>query len=51
MSKNVNVCILRKTKFFTDSVLSVGELKLAITTVNCVECLHKAGGKANICIG
>ena len=50
MSKNVDVGILCKIKFFTDSVLSVGVLKLAITTINCVECLYEAGGKTNICI-
>ena len=43
--------ILCKTEFFTDSVSSVGVLKLAITTINCVKCLHEAGGKTNICIG
>ena len=51
VSKNVNVGILCKIKFFTDSVLSVGVLKLAIYTINCVECLHEAGGLTNICIG
>ena len=51
MSKNVNVSILGKTNFFTDSFLSVGVLKLVITTVNCVESLHGARGKSNICIG
>ena len=36
MSKNVDVGILCKIKFFTDSVLSVGVLKLAITTINLI---------------
>ena len=49
MSKNVDVGILRKISFFMNSVLSVEVLKLAITTVNCVECLHGARGKTNIC--
>ena len=49
MSKNVDVGILRKINFFMNSVLSVEVLKLAITTVNCVECLHGARGKTNIC--
>ena len=51
MSKNVNVGVLCKTKFFMDSVLSVGVLKLAITTINCAECLHEAGTETNICVG
>ena len=51
MSKILDVGILRKVNFFTDSVLSVGVLKLAITTINCVEYLHEAGRKTNICIG
>ena len=51
LSKNINVGILHKIKFFADSVLSVGVLKLAITTINCVGCLHETGGKTNICIG
>ena len=34
MSKNENVGILRKTKFFTDGILSVGVLKLARTIKN-----------------
>ena len=50
MSKNVYIGILRKIKFFTHSVLSVGVPKLAITTINCVECLHEAGKKSTICI-
>ena len=32
-------------------ILSVAVLKLAITIINCVKCLHEAGGKINICIG
>ena len=48
MSKKVDVGILRKIKFFTDSVLSVGVLKQAITTINCVGCLHETGRKTNI---
>ena len=40
LSKNMNV-----------GILSVGVLKLAITIINCVKCLHEAGGKINICIG
>ena len=51
MSKNVNVCILCKIKFFTDSVSNFGVLKLAITTIDCAECSHEAGGKTSICIG
>ena len=51
LSKNVDVDILCKIKFFMDNVLSVEVLKLAITTINCVECLHEARGKTNICIG
>ena len=51
MSKNVSVGVLCKTKFFMDSVLSVGVLKLAITTINCAECLHEAGTETNICVG
>ena len=51
MSKNVNVGILLKINFFMNSVLSVEVLKLAITTINCVECLHEARGKSNIYIG
>ena len=51
MSKNVDVGIFRKIRFLTDSVLSVGVLKLATTTINCVECLHETGGKTYICIG
>ena len=34
-----------------NSVLSVEVLKLAATTINCVECLHEARGKINVCIG
>ena len=51
MSKNVDVGILCKINFFMDSVLSVEVLKLAITTINCVECLHEAREKTDICIG
>ena len=51
MSKNINVGILCKISYFTDSVLSVEVLKLEITTINCVECLHETGGKTYICIG
>ena len=51
MSKNINVGILCKISFFTDSVLSVEVLKLEITTINFVECLHETGGKTCICIG
>ena len=32
LNKNADVGILCKVKFFTDNVLSVGVLKLAITT-------------------
>ena len=46
MSKNVDIDILHKIKLFTDSVLSVGVLKLVITTINCVESLYEAGGKS-----
>ena len=41
MSKNIDVGILRKIKYFTDSILSGGVLNLAITTINYVECLHE----------
>ena len=51
MSKNVDVGILCKINFFMDSVLSVEVLKLAITSINCVECLHEAREKTDICIG
>ena len=51
LNKNVDVGILRKIKFFMESVLSVGVLKQAITNINCVGFLHEAGGKTNICIG
>ena len=37
LSKNVDVDILCKIKFFMDNVLSVEVLKLAITIINCVE--------------
>ena len=47
MNENVKEGILCKTKFFTDSVLSVGVLKLAITTINCVAYLHEAKRKTN----
>ena len=50
-SKNVDVGILHKINFFMNCVLSVEVLKLAITTINCVEFLHEARGKINICIG
>ena len=51
LSKNTDVAILCKIKFVTDSVLSVGVLKLTITTINCcVGCLHETGGKSNICL-
>ena len=33
-----------------NSVLSAEVLKLAITTINCVEFLQEARGKTNICI-
>ena len=51
MNENVNEGILCKTKFFTDSVLSVGVLKLAITNINCVAYLYEAKRKTNICVG
>ena len=51
LNKNVDVGILRKIKFFMDSVLSVGVLKQAMTNINYVGFLHETGGKTNICIG
>lgn len=51
MNENVNEGILCKTKFFTDSVLSVGVLKLVITNINCVAYLYEAKRKTNICVG
>ena len=40
-----------QNQFFCDGVLNVGVLKLVITIINCVECLHEAGRKTNTCIG